>query len=107
MGFKEDLIDDLDNIFFNIDEFSEHVEINDKEMKVVIDEDGLEEYKSLQDVDSDGIYVAKMLIYIKADDIGYKPVVDGELKVKKRKYIVISISEDFGVYRIVLGVNRS
>lgn len=106
MGFKESIQDDL-NIFFNEDEFGDLHNINGKDMTVIIDEDMLEEYKEKRDMDSDGMYEAKMMIYIRNDDLGYRPAIGSSLKLDNIKYFVLSVADSNGMYQILLGVNKA
>lgn len=109
MGFKESLINDLDSIFFNNDEFTEQVTINDSQEKinVMIDNDALDKYKIVRDIETTGIYTAKLYLYVKVSDLDGKPAVHSIMKVNNKKYTVVGVLEDNGIYKIVLGVNRS
>lgn len=105
--FKDLVKADIKNVFMNNNEFADLHMINGIEMSIIIDEDGLEEYKSLQRIDSEGLYLAKMLIHVDCDDLGYRPAINSTLKVDKIKYFVMNVADNAGMYHIMLGVNRA
>ncbi|KFX57605.1 hypothetical protein HYH39_02290 [Clostridium botulinum] len=101
MNFKEQIQEDLNNIFFNIDEFGEEHIIDRKVFNVVIDNETL---KDRNKKEYDGILQADLLYYIKADDIG-------ELKTNELQYFdgvaynVFDVKLDNGVYEVILQSN--
>lgn len=107
MEFKESIQDDLNDIFFNDDEFAEIHNIGGTDMTVIIDEDKVEEYKQKRDMDSDGMYAARMVACIRCDDLGYRPAIESSLKVDGVKYSVLNVADSNGIYEILLGVNRA
>lgn len=106
MGFKESLDEDL-SIFFDNEEFASMHSIDNINMTAIIDEDKLEEYKELQRVDSDGLYLAKMVVNIKKKDLGYRPAIESSMKIDNSKYFVLAVTESEGIYQILLGANKS
>jgi hypothetical protein len=106
-AFKEQLKSDIQNVFLNTDEFADMHVINDKSMPVTIDEDELEEFDNLKNYDFDGLYKAKMVIYLDAEVLGYVPAIQSSMKVNGKKYFVMNVSNSGGMLKILLGVNRA
>lgn len=106
MSFKDFLQEDIDTVFFNVDEFSEIHLIDDIPMPIVIDEDELEEYKNRRDGDYEGFHRASVLFYVKKDDIGDKPAVNSVLELDDRTYLVLASSDENGIIKIVLEWNE-
>jgi hypothetical protein len=107
MTFKEILEEDVKDVFFNIDEFSEVHTINGKEMPVQFDSIEQIEKEKRFNQHMDGIFVQQKLMYVSADDYGQMPKQGSVIIVDKRRYIVADAIDEGGVYSITLEVNRS
>lgn len=103
MSFKDILNDDVNNIFFNIDEFSERHNIDGSDMPIMIDEDELQEYKIRREGDYEGLYKATLLFYVRKSDIGSKPAINSLIDFDDKIYKVLSSSEDGEVIKVILG----
>ena len=107
MSFKDFLKNDIEQVFFNLDEFSEVHSIDGVDMPILIDADELEEYKNRRDGDFEGMSKAAVLLYVKKADIGDKPHIESMLKLDEQYYLVLAASEEEGIIKIVLGWNIS
>lgn len=67
-------------------------------MLAVVDED-LTAARSIRDVNN--IYYGSRLMYVAAEDLGFKPVVDGNIKVDGVLCQVKSVTDSMGIYEIV------
>lgn len=103
MGFKDSLQEDLNDVFFNDDEFACIHTIDGKEMPIIIDEDGLEEMKKLREGDYDGIYKAKLLFFVQKKHFGSKPAIDSIIELDNKLYQVKNATEDGVMLKIILG----
>lgn len=110
--FKECVKDDVDNIFFNIDEFAENHIVDGKEYPIVIEEEDVRRHSAhweagaKQNFDT-GLYNAHTILYIKVSDYGPRPKVGKYLELDegtdhKRTYKIIHCEEDVGVYRMTM-----
>ncbi|EGW39166.1 hypothetical protein [Desulfosporosinus sp. OT] len=103
MGFKEQLILDLDTLMSS-DEFSETHTIDGRELTVLVDNDQLKERSKKE---YDGISVGEILFFVKASDYGELPEAETPLIFDKRQMYVFNAREHMGMYEIILSQNRS
>ena len=109
MGLKEVIKEDLEEVFFNLEEFAEFHEINGKQMLVILDENELTERNATQKVGRhyDGVYTSSLLLYVKAEDYGIRPKVGSVVRIDGKTYSVTEAVDESGVYSITLGANRA
>ena len=104
MSFKEQIQKDLDNVFFNLDEFGELHRIEGVEIAVVIDSDQLNKLKKGQIL---GLIEADMLILGRAVDFPDDLEPGRLLNVDGRELIVANSGEDMGLVEVALSQNRT
>lgn len=104
MSFKEQIQKDLDNVFFNLDEFGELHRIEGVEIAVVIDSDQLNKLKKGQIL---GLIEADMLIMGRAVDFPDYLEPGRLLNVDGRELIVANSGEDMGLIEVALRQNRT
>lgn len=101
--FKHIINNDINNVFFNFDEFSEEHIIDRRLVNAVVDNDTLKERNRKE---YDGILQADLLYYVNCSDIheinvGDKQIFDGKI------YTVFDVKLDCGVYEIILQGGQS
>lgn len=108
--FKEFAAEDIDDVFFCLDEFAETHTIDGKEMPLVMEADALQDHSSHWEAGAkqnfdEGLYDARMTIYVKAADYGPAPKVgrDFYLDEDEDMYRILNYEEESGVYRIKVG----
>lgn len=106
MTFKELISSDIDNVFLNVNEFSEVHLVNGKDMPVMIDNNELIERKKKEKENMDGIYANQKLIYVAASDFGSLPKQGTVLMMDNRTYRVEEAVSEGGVYSITIGANK-
>jgi len=104
VSFKEQIQKDLDNVFFNLDEFGELHRIEGVEIAVVIDSDQLNKLKKGQIL---GLIEADMLIMGRAVDFPDYLEPGRLLNVDGRELIVANSGEDMGLVEVALRQNRT
>ncbi|MDA3732383.1 hypothetical protein PBV87_12880 [Niameybacter massiliensis] len=102
MGFKEQINKDLDQTFFNIDEFAEEHIINGQKISIVVDNDRLEERSKKE---YDGLYVGELLFFVPKSRLSAKLKQDGPVIFDGKQMYVFSLREDNGVYEVILNQN--
>lgn len=109
MTFKEQLANDIDAVFMNLDEFSEIHTVNGKEMAVQIDSNERVEREQnwTRTPYADGIYRKKLLIYVKAEDFGNLPAVGRVLNLDGNSYTILDAVDEDGVYSLGLEANKT
>ena len=105
--FKEQMKDDLKNIFFNLSEFSDIHVVNGKEMAAQVDTNEQIRRAKRVNQNADGIYLNQKLIYVAADDFGPLPRQDSILKLDGKTYRVADAVDEYGVYSITIEANRA
>ena len=106
MGFKEQLQEDLNTVFFNLAEFAEMHVINGKEVPVVIDNDKLAELYIGRDIHTEQLFTDATMFYVRRDDLEFEPVPDQYLEFDGRGCMVTDVKIDDGTYTVVLEVNE-
>lgn len=106
--FKERVAQDVENVFFNLNEFAEERYIDDKLMPCITQHPGVTERAAhweggaKQSFDQ-GMYKADLLLYVKQRDYGPMPKSGKQITLdKKREYKIRSCSLKAGVYRMEL-----
>jgi len=98
VALKDRFSSDLD-IFFNINEFAETIEINGVDMKIIRDN---EELKKRNLRSSDGVYIGEVLLYVKKSDYGIQPAIGEIVLFGGRKKRIVNVDEEESAYIIVL-----
>lgn len=106
MTFKDIMQQDIENVFFNQNEFSEKHSIDGKKIDVIIDENELIK-RELKTDNNDREHKHRKLIYVKVTDLDSEPRIDMPLRLDKKIYLIKDITEEAGIYSLVLEVNRN
>lgn len=106
MTFKDQLEKDLNNIFFNPEEFGELHTINGKEMLIVVDNDMLKELELGKTDRDDGMLSDKILIFVREADLDFEPVSEMLIEYDGNQHEITDVLHDFGGYTIILGANQ-
>lgn len=106
-SFKDILQRDIDEIFFNIDEFSDPHTIDGVRMPAMVDDmEHIEREKKMKS-NMDGIHARQILLYVKASKFGALPAQGRILNLDNRNYSILDAVDEGGVYTITLEANRS
>ena len=106
-SFKDILQRDIDETFFNLEEFSDTHTVDGVAMTAMIDDmEHIEREKKMKS-NMDGIHARQILLYVKASEFGALPAQSRILNLDNRKYIVLDAVDEGGVYTITLEANRS
>lgn len=104
MGFKDQILKDLDTVFLNLDEFAEPHRIEGAEVAVVVDDDRLTNLKKGQIL---GLVEADMLILGKVSDFPSDLEPGRLLNVDGRELIVTNSGKDMGLAEVALSQSRT
>jgi hypothetical protein len=100
MDFKDALAADIDNVFFDSNEFAENVIIDGKSVPIILDDDALQ---GMSEIYAQGLAKGEQFIFVKEKDMFRLPQAGEELtKDGKQWYIRHAVSE-MGVYGIRIG----
>ena len=103
MTFKEELFEDINNIFLNLDEFGEEHIINGKPVICMLDDDAL---KLRQGSNELSISDSSLLLFARKSDLPRK-VVGDDLTIDGKIYIVDDWKVNLGMAEVVLHRNVS
>ena len=95
---------DLDTVFFNLDEFAEHHRVEGKKIAVVVDNDQLNKLKKGQIL---GLVEADMLIMGREGDFPANLEPGRLLNVDGRELLVVNSGKDMGMVEVALSQNRT
>lgn len=106
-SFKEILNNDIKSVFLNPDEFGEEHMVQGKPMVIVLDDlENINREKKMQST-AGGIFAKQILFYVSAEDFGEMPAPNGLVTLDGKRYIVIDVTDEAGIYAITLEANRS
>ena len=106
MSFKDQIKQDLSDIFLNLDEFADLHRIEGKEVPVVIDSDIMAKLSKIGDNRIHGMDEADMVIMGKASDLPENLDPGRLLNLDGREVIVVTTTSDMGLVQIAVRQNR-
>lgn len=98
MTFKEQMQQDIGDVFLNPAEFGEEHLIDGKKMVVSIDDNEMLDREKRMD----GTYMAQMLLYVSAEDFGPRPPIGRTIDVDGRPWVVADVLDEGGMYSLHL-----
>lgn len=106
MSFKDQIKQDLSDIFLNLDEFADLHRIEGKEVPVVIDSDIMARLSKIGDNRIHGMDEADMVIMGKASDLPENLDPGRLLNLDGREVIVVTTTSEMGLVQIAVRQNR-
>lgn len=106
MSFKDQIKQDLSDIFLNLDEFAGLHRIEGKEVPVVIDSDIMAKLSKIGDNRIHGMDEADMVIMGKASDLPENLDPGRLLNLDGREVIVVTTTLEMGLVQIAVRQNR-
>lgn len=106
MSFKDQIKQDLSDIFLNLDEFADLHRIEGKVVPVVIDSDIIAKLSKIGDNRIHGMDEADMVIMGKASDLPENLDPGRLLNLDGREVIVVTTTSEMGLVQIAVRQNR-
>lgn len=106
MSFKDQIKQDLSDVFLNLDEFADFHRIEGKEVPVVIDSDIMAKLSKIGDNRIHGMDEADMVIMGKASDLPENLDPGRLLNLDGREVIVVTTTSEMGLVQIAVRQNR-
>lgn len=108
-SFKDIIKNDIKNVFLNSEEFADvHKFVIDNEViEINAQVDSNELIKRENGKYSDGFYNQHFIVYVNSNEFGAKPKQGAEIKMDGKRYIVIEVADEYGIYSITLEAKRS
>lgn len=106
MSFKNQIKQDLSDVFLNLDEFADLHRIEGKEVPVVIDSDIMAKLSKIGDNRIHGMDEADMVIMGKASDLPENLDPGRLLNLDGREVIVVTTTSEMGLVQIAVRQNR-
>jgi len=103
MEFKDVLATDVDNVFFNSNEFAESVIIDGKSVPIILDEDALQGMSELYAM---GLAEGEQFIFVKEKDMNRLPQEGDQLTKDGKEWYVRHAVSNMGVFGIRIGRTR-
>lgn len=105
MSFKDQIKQDLSDVFLNLDEFADLHRIEGKEVPVVIDSDIMAKLSKIGDNRIHGMDEADMVIMGKASDLPENLDPGRLLNLDGREVIVVTTTSEMGLVQIAVRQN--
>lgn len=102
--FKDQVANDIYKVFLNADEFAEEHRVEGVRIRVVIDDDQLQELKKGQIL---GMVEADMLLFAKTSDLPTDPRPGQLINVDGREMIAVDSGKAMGMTELALRQNRT
>ena len=99
MGFKDQVANDAQRIFLDLNFFGEMYRIEGKMISIVIDNDELKERQGGQDL---AVAESATLFYARSADLPRRKAAGSSLNINGRECIIDDWKEDMGIATIVL-----
>jgi len=106
VSFKDQIKQDLSDIFLNLDEFADLHRIEGKEVPVVIDSNIMAKLSKIGDNRIHGMDEADMVIMGKASDLPENLDPGRLLNLDGREVIVVTTTSEMGLVQIAVRQNR-
>ena len=103
MSLKDDILNDINNIFFMLEDFGEVHTIDNKEIVCMIDDDALKIRSGSNEL---SISESTLLLFVKESDLPQK-VVGDDLLIDGRIYVVDDWKVNLGIAEVALHQNVS
>lgn len=110
--FKQQIAEDIDTTFINIDEFSDYHTLNGKKLKIQFDSNELidrqKRYQYSLSLYSDGLHLKSILIYVRSEDLdNIQPPVGSVMNFDGKDYLVSDVADEMGIMSIELHATKS
>lgn len=106
MSFRDQIKQDLSDVFLNLNEFADLHRIEGKEVPVVIDSDIMAKLSKIGDNRIHGMDEADMVIMGKASDLPENLDPGRLLNLDGREVIVVTTTSEMGLVQIAVRQNR-
>jgi hypothetical protein len=106
VSFRDQIKQDLSDVFLNLDEFADLHRIEGKEVPVVIDSDIMAKLSKIGDNRIHGMDEADMVIMGKASDLPENLDPGRLLNLDGREVIVVTTTSEMGLVQIAVRQNR-
>ena len=103
MALKDEIMNDINNVFLDFNDFAEEHIVNGKKILCVVDEDSLKTRQGSAEI---GIDESTLLLFAKVTDLPKKKI-GGLLNVDNKQYMIDDWKVNFGMAEIVLHQNIS
>ena len=103
MTLKDEIANDIDNVFLNLGDFAEIHLVDGKEILCVLDDESLKTRQGSAEI---GIDESTLLLFAKVDDLP-KKTKGGLLNIDHKQYMIDDWKVNFGMAEIVLHRNVS
>jgi hypothetical protein len=100
MDFKDAIAADIDNVFFNTNEFAENAMIDGKSVPIILDDDALQ---GKSDVYAMGLSEGDRLIFIKEKDLRRLPQPGEQMTIGDKQWYVRHAVSNAGVFELRIG----
>ena len=100
--FKEQILEDIDDVFADTDEFFEEHVVNGRKMPVMVDGNENEERTKFQKMYHEGSKSKRLLIYVKASDFGRMPRYGNKVTIDSSEFFVTDAVNESGIYSITM-----
>jgi hypothetical protein len=100
MSFKEQAAADINNVFFNTDEFAETVIIDGNPVPAILDDDAIQGMSELYAM---GLAEGEQFIFIKEKDMISLPQVGDQISKDGKEWYVRHAVNEMGIFGIRIG----
>jgi|LSPZ01.1.fsa_nt_gi hypothetical protein len=100
MNLKDVIAEDIDNVFFNTDDFSDEAIIDGRAVPIILDNDAL---NGKSDVYAMGLAEGEQLIFIKEKDMFRLPQPGEQMTINGKQWYIRHAISNAGVFELRIG----
>ena len=104
MGFLEDVLEDIDEVFFDEDFFGSIHNFDGRDILAIVDEEELEELRKEW---KDEVNKAPGLLFVQEKDMERKLTIGSTVEFDEKVFYVNGIWKPDGVWKLLLGRNQA
>jgi hypothetical protein len=104
MDFKDAVAADIDNVFFDTNEFAEKAMIGGKSVPIILDDDALQ---GKSDVYAMGLAEGERLVFIKEKDLRRLPQSGEQMTIGDKQWYIRHALSNAGVFELRIGRERN
>jgi hypothetical protein len=99
MSLKDEILEDIDNVFLNFEDFAEEHTVEGEPIMCIFDDDELKERQGTNEL---GVENGTILLFAKSSDLPPRRVPNEYLEIDGKNYVIDDWRENLGMAEIIL-----
>jgi len=100
VSLKDQIASDIDNVFFNPNDFAEEAIVDGRPILIIVADDFLNDKSEMY---AEGLSRGEQLVFIREVDLNRMPNIGDQITIDKKKWYVKHAIKNKGVYEVRIG----